>query len=66
MTTDERIEALAMHLEVLTSVHQDFEKRMVQYAADVKDTMDRMGRIIEIHEALHDDHGARLDKLEGK
>jgi hypothetical protein len=27
MTIDERLEAIAMHLEVLTRVHEDFEKR---------------------------------------
>jgi hypothetical protein len=27
MTIDERLEALAMHLEVLTRVHEDFEKK---------------------------------------
>jgi hypothetical protein len=27
LTIDERLEAIAMHLEVLTRVHEDFEKR---------------------------------------
>jgi hypothetical protein len=39
---DERIQALAMHLEVLTHMHQDFEKRMTQYSADLKDAIARL------------------------
>jgi hypothetical protein len=45
MTIDERIEALAMHLEVLTRVHEDFEKKMTSYAADVKDAIARLTNI---------------------
>jgi hypothetical protein len=66
MTTDERIQALTMNLEVLTSVHQDFEKRMVQYAADVKDAITRLTNIAASHDADIDDHDMRLEKLEGK
>jgi len=41
VTLDERIQALAMHLEVLTGVHQDFEKR----------TNERMAALAEAHQA---------------
>jgi len=66
MTTDERIQALTMNLEILTGMHQDFEKRMVQYSADVKDAVDRLTNMAELHEADIDDHEKRLEKLEGK
>lgn len=59
MTIDERIEALAMHLETLTRVHEDFEKRMTGYAADVKDAIDRLTNIAVAHDE-------RLDNLEGR
>ena len=49
MTTDARIQALTMNLEVLTRMHQDFEKRMVQYSADVKDAIERLTNIAEAH-----------------
>jgi hypothetical protein len=57
----ERHEALAQEMELVVSLHHDNEKRVAQ----VMDTMNRMGRIIEIHEQRHDEHEARLDKLEG-
>jgi hypothetical protein len=75
MTTDERLEklierheALALSVEMLAGMqretevlHRENEKRVAQ----IMDTMNRMGRIIEIHEQLHDDHDSRLNKLEG-
>ena len=68
-----------MHLEVLTGMHQDFEKRtderaaehqefqrqMTQYAADVKDAIRRLADIAEAHDTRLDDHQDRIEKLEG-
>jgi hypothetical protein len=56
LTIDERLEAIAMHLEVLTRVHEDFEKKsdkrheefvrqMTSYSADVKDAIARLANI---------------------
>jgi hypothetical protein len=60
MTIDERLEAIAMHLEVLTRVHEDFEKKMTSYAADVKDVIKRLANIAE----AHDGHETRIKDLE--
>jgi AraC-like DNA-binding protein len=64
MTPDERIEALTMHLEVVTHLHEDFEKKMTEYAADVnksikelKDVMTRMANIVISHDE-------RIERLE--
>lgn len=62
MDIDSRLQALAESLELVVGLHRDNEKRLAQ----VMDTMNRMGRIIEIHEQRHDEHDARLDDLEGK
>jgi len=59
MTIDERLEALTMHVEVLTHMHRDFEKRMTDYAGDVKDAINRLANIAAAHEE-------RIDRLEGK
>jgi hypothetical protein len=42
MTIDERLEALATHLEVLTHVHEDFEKKMDR----------RFEAVVRLHEDL--------------
>ena len=55
MTIDERIEALATHLEVLTRVHADFEKRMTGFAADVKDAISRLASIAANHQERIED-----------
>jgi hypothetical protein len=64
MTIDERLEALAMHLEVLTRVHEDFEKKMTGYAADVKDAIQRLANIAQAHDGTLDDHETRIKDLE--
>ena len=66
MTTDERIQALSMHLEVLTGLHQDFEKRMTDYAADVKDAIKRLTNIAAVHDSTLDDHEHPIENLEGQ
>ena len=45
MTIDERLEALTMHVEVLTHMHQDFEKKMTEYSNDVKNAISRLTNI---------------------
>ena len=57
MNIDERLEALAQSLELVVSLHRDNERRLAQ----VMDTMNRLGRIIEIHEQRLDEHDGRLD-----
>ena len=71
MTIDERIQALAMHLEILTGMPQDFEKRveahmqrMTQYSADVKDAIARLANIAAAHDQAIHDHDQRIEKLE--
>jgi vacuolar-type H+-ATPase subunit D/Vma8 len=78
MTIDERLEALAMHLEVLTGMHEDLKKRrdelaeehrelikqMKSFGMDVKDVIRRLGVIAEAHSIQLDDHDRRLDDLE--
>jgi DNA-binding SARP family transcriptional activator len=60
MNIDERLEALVQTVERLASLHKENEQRL----AAVMDTMSRMGRILEMHEANLDDHEDRLDDLE--
>jgi vacuolar-type H+-ATPase subunit D/Vma8 len=75
MTIDERLQALAMHLEVLSGMHEDlnkkheqlaqehrdFVKQMTTYAADVRDVIRRV--IAEARSIQLDDHDRRLDGL---
>ena len=74
MTLDERIEALPQSVEVLASMHKDTETRFTQLAAAAEkneqrtgqrmETMNRVGRILEIHDSQIDDHARRIDRLE--
>jgi hypothetical protein len=50
VTIDKRLEALTMHLEVVTHMPQDFEKKMTEYAAEVKDAISRLANIAASHE----------------
>jgi chromosome segregation ATPase len=71
---DERIEALTQSVDVLASMHKDTETRFTQLAAAVEmneqrtgqfmETMNRVGRILEIHDSQIDDHDQRIDRLE--
>jgi chromosome segregation ATPase len=73
MTIDERLQAIAMHLEVLNGMHQDLEKRHVElheehnsYQRQMADCVVALtalaGRLTQIVE----DHEKRLDRLEGR
>jgi hypothetical protein len=59
MTIDERLEALTIHVEVLTHMHEDFEKKMTEYAGEVKDAINRLANIAAAHEE-------RIERLEDK
>ena len=72
MTIDERIEAIGTHLELLSHMHQDLEKKhqdfaakLTAYSADVKDAIARLANIAAAHEETLEDHENRLDKLGG-
>jgi len=71
MTIDERLEALTQSLELWSRMHMDaskeYEERFranEERLAQLMDTMNRLGRILEIHDQRIDDHGDRLDNLE--
>ncbi len=71
MTIDERLEALTQSLELWSQMHMDaskeYEERFranEERLAQLMDTMNRLGRILEIHDQRIDDHGDRLDNLE--
>ena len=61
MTLDERIEALTQSVELLASMHKDTETRFAQLATaaerneqrtgQLMETMNRVGRILEIHDS---------------
>ncbi len=53
-----------MHLEILSGMHRDFEKRMTEYAAGVKDAITRLTNIAAAHDETLEDHEKRIDKLE--
>jgi hypothetical protein len=57
MTIDERLEALTKHLGVVTHMHEAFEKKMTEYAAEVKDAINRLANIAAAHEE-------RIERLE--
>ena len=67
----ERHEALAQSVELMIREHRDFQhetkefqQRMTQYSADVKDAFARLANIAAVHNECPDDHQERLDKLE--
>ena len=71
MTLDERLEALTQSVELLASMHTDNEgklaaldKKFTEAVADIKDLLNRMGRILEHHDLSIDDHEERIDRLE--
>ena len=66
MTIDERLEALTHTVELLAQMHHDNEKANAEKFGALMDTMNRLGRIIEMHEHRLDSHDDRLDDLEGQ
>ncbi len=61
MNIDDRLEALAQSVELLASMHKDNEARVAQ----IMDTMNRMGRILEKHDLDIDEHEDRLNDIDG-
>ena len=73
MNIDQRIEALAQTVELLAHIHQDNEKRANENEAKwnerfgkMLDIVERLDRVIQIHEERHNGHDSSLDNLEGK
>jgi hypothetical protein len=78
VTIDERLEALTQSLELWSHMQMDASKEYNERfrsleqlfranegrVAQLMDTMNRLGRILEIHGQQIDDHGDRLDNLE--
>ena len=71
MTVDERLEGLAQSLELWQHMQMDASKEYEERfranekrLAQLMDTMNRLGRILEIYDQQIDDHGRRLGKLE--
>jgi hypothetical protein len=78
MTVEGRLDALTHSLELMSHMQmdafkerendrQEYEKRFranETRLAQLMDTMNRLGRILEIHDQQIDDHGHRLDNLE--
>ena len=62
--THRDIQALTTDFREFVSKHEDFEKRMIQYSADVKDAINRLANIAAVHEERLDDHQQRIEKLE--
>ncbi len=60
MNLDERLEALTQTVEITAGMHRENEKRL----GAVMDTMNRMGRIMEAHDIILDQHNERIEKLE--
>ena len=74
----ERHEALAQTVQIIANMQQVSERREAErdakyaerFAAtetrlmQLMDTMNRLGRILEIHDAEIDDHSRRLENLE--
>jgi len=44
--------------------HEDFEKKMTSYAADVKDAIKRLANIAEAHDGTLDHRETRIKDLE--
>ncbi len=69
MTIDERLEALTQTVELLALMHKENEVRFgknEERTAQLMDTMNRMGRILEAHDISIEDLDKRLDNLEDR
>jgi hypothetical protein len=60
MTTDERIDAIAMHLEIVTGMQIENEKAIATLTERTIQAMDAIGRLARIGEA----HEHRISELE--
>ncbi|MGA3017817.1 MAG: hypothetical protein ABSF62_11915 [Bryobacteraceae bacterium] len=66
MNIDERIEALTQTVELLAHMHQDLEKKWDQRFGKMLDIVERLDRVIQIHEERPNGHDRRPDDLEGR
>jgi hypothetical protein len=64
MTIDERLEALTMHLEVVTHLHQDFEKKMTEFSADVTKSIAELKDVTTRIASIVISHDERIERLE--
>ena len=73
MTIDERLEALTQSVELLAAMHRDTEKQNAEALRQNEEihgemmlAIVRLSRIAEAHNGQLDDHGNRINKLEGE
>ena len=66
MTIDERIEALTQTVELLAGMHQDLEKKWDGRMLKMSEILEKLTRLIEIHEERLNDHKRRIDGLESE
>jgi len=73
MTTEEKLDrltertgALAQSVELLASLHRDYEARAEERSAKMDRNMDRVVGIIENLAGMVGNHEGRLRKLEGE
>jgi hypothetical protein len=70
LTIEEQLQQISENLNTLTRIHlgndREYRERFVaneKRLAQLMDTMNRLGRILEIHDQRLDDHEQRLDDL---
>jgi ribosome-binding protein aMBF1 (putative translation factor) len=64
VTTDERIVAIAMHLEITVRMVEDNEKRASQENAKITSHIERILGIVETLAHTATDHERRIERLE--
>jgi hypothetical protein len=78
MNSDERLEALAQGVELLEALHRDNETAITDLKQEVEsrfsvtetrlaqlmDAVNRLSRIMQVHDEKNDDLDRRLDNLE--
>jgi hypothetical protein len=78
MTIDERLEALTHSVELLAAMQRDHEQQAAEWQrqaaernvrldrrlAEIKESINTLGRIAGLHPDRLDDHEERLDDLE--
>ena len=65
-TIDERLEALAQSLELLTTLHRDLEQQTAARFADTAARFADLGQFINQLAHIAEAHEQRLDRLEGQ
>ena len=62
MTTDERIDAIANHLELLTLDHRQFSADVIKMRGVMDDLLAGFSTLVELVRS----HEARIERLEGR